>query len=61
MKNETIGAIYITRDPRNIITSVTHHYSLRYEKALENMLDEDCSLLEKSFDQDFSNFTHLNS
>ena len=60
-KNETIGAIYIVRDPRNVITSVTHHYSLTYEKALETMLDEDCSLLEKSFDQDFSNFTYLNS
>jgi hypothetical protein len=60
-KNETVGAIYIVRDPRNVITSITHHYSLNYEKALENMLDEDCSLLEKSFDQDFSNFTYLNS
>jgi hypothetical protein len=60
-KNETIGAIYIVRDPRNVITSVTHHYSLNYEKALENMLDENSSLLEKSFDQDFSNFTYLNS
>ena len=60
-KNETIGAIYIVRDPRNVITSLTHHYSLSYEKALETMLDEDCSLLEKSFDQDFSNFTYLNS
>jgi len=60
-KNETIGALYIVRDPRNVITSVKHHYSLSYEKALENMLDENCSLLEKSFDQDFSNFTYLNS
>jgi hypothetical protein len=25
------------------------------------MLDDDCSLLEKSFDQDYSNFTYLNS
>ena len=60
-KTETIGAIYIVRDPRNVITSLTNHYSLSYEKALETMLDEDCSLLEKSFDQDFSNFTYLNS
>ena len=60
-KTDTIGAIYIVRDPRNVITSLTNHYSLSYEKALETMLDEDCSLLEKSFDQDFSNFTYLNS
>ena len=59
--NETLGGIYIVRDPRNVITSITHHYSINYEKALDYMLDEDCSLLEKSFDQDYSNFTYLNS
>ena len=59
-KNETLGAIYIVRDPRNVITSITHHYSINYEKALDYMLDDDCSLLEKSFDQDYSNFTYLN-
>ena len=26
--NISLGAIYIVRDPRNIITSMTHHYSL---------------------------------
>ncbi|WP_435096667.1 sulfotransferase domain-containing protein [Candidatus Pelagibacter bacterium nBUS_27] len=60
-RNETLGAIYIVRDPRNVITSITHHYSINYEKALDYMLDNDCSLLEKSFDQDYSNFTYLNS
>jgi hypothetical protein len=60
-RNETLGAIYIVRDPRNVITSITHHYSINYEKALDYMLDDDCSLLEKSFDQDYSNFTYLNS
>jgi hypothetical protein len=60
-KNETIGAIYIVRDPRNLITSLKHHYSIGYEKAIELMLDENSSLLEKSHDKDFSNFTYLNS
>ena len=60
-RNETLGAIYIVRDPRNVITSITHHYSINYDKALDYMLDDDCSLLEKSFDQDYSNFTYLNS
>ena len=59
--NETLGGIYIVRDPRNVITSITHHYSINYEKALDYMLDDNCSLLEKSFDQDYSNFTYLNS
>ena len=60
-KNETIGAIYIVRDPRNLITSLKHHYSIDYEKAMEFMMDENSSLLEKSHDNDFSNFTYLNS
>ena len=49
-KMKQLGAIYIVRDPRNVITSITHHYSINYEKAIENMLDEIASLLEKSFE-----------
>ena len=60
-KNETLGAIYIVRDPRNVITSITHHYSVDYEKALQLMIDENSSLLETSFELDHSNFTYLNS
>tara|TARA_Y100000590_G_scaffold448510_1_gene585279 strand:+ start:512 stop:1351 length:840 start_codon:yes stop_codon:yes gene_type:complete len=60
-KNETVGAIYIVRDPRNVITSLTNHYSLSYEEALNYMLNENSSLLEKSYNDDHSNFTYLNS
>ncbi len=59
--NLSSGAIYIVRDPRNVITSLTHHYSLSYEKALDYMIDEDSSLLETTLDNDYSNFTYLNS
>ena len=34
-KNNTIGAIYIVRDPRNLILSISHHYSLSFEEAYE--------------------------
>jgi hypothetical protein len=61
MKNKRLGAIYIVRDPRNVISSITHHYSLNYETALEYMLDEKATLMEKSYDEDYSNFTYLNS
>ncbi len=60
-KQQTLGAIYIIRDPRNVITSLTHHYSLEYSEALEHMIDENSSLLEKSHELDHSNFTYLNS
>ena len=59
--NETLGAIYIVRDPRNVITSLTNHYSLSYEEAFNYMIDDNASLLQTSYENDFSNFTNLNS
>ena len=29
---QTRGAIYIVRDPRNVVLSMSHHYSLTYEE-----------------------------
>ena len=59
--NLSLGAIYIVRDPRNLITSMTHHYSLTYEQAYKKLIDENASLLEKSREGDYSNFTFLGS
>ena len=33
----TLGAIYIIRDPRNIITSICNHYQIRCNEAFEFM------------------------
>ena len=60
-KNLSLGAIYIVRDPRNLITSMTHHYSLNYEQAYSKLINEKQTLLEKSTDGDYSNFTFLGS
>ena len=60
-KNLSLGAIYIVRDPRNIITSMTHHYSLNYEQSYLKLINEKQTLLEKSLDGDYSNFTFLGS
>ena len=57
--NETLGAIYIVRDPRNIVTSMCNHYSFTLEHALEKMLDKNASLSEKASNGDCSNFTFL--
>ena len=32
-KNNTKAVIYVVRDPRNLITSLSHHYSMSMEKA----------------------------
>ena len=60
-KNQTTGAIYIVRDPRNLITSLTHHYSLTYEQAYNKIMDKNGDLLEKTRDNDHSNYTYLSS
>ena len=58
---QTLGAIYIVRDPRNIISSMTHHYSLNHDQAYQKIMDKNASLLEKSLNNDYSNFTFLGS
>ncbi len=59
--NETVGAIYIVRDPRNIITSMCNHYSFSLEYAFNKMLDDNASLSEKASNGDCSNFTFVGS
>ena len=59
--NQTLGAIYIVRDPRNLITSLIHHYSIDYDEAYSKLINENESLLEKPKDNDHSNFTFLGS
>jgi len=46
-KNNTLGGIYIVRDPRNVLDSVSRHYQIDYANALKLMQDE------KSFTYDF--------
>ena len=58
---ETAGAIYIVRDPRNVISSMCHHYSLNLNQAYETLINNDASLSEKSVNGDCSNFTFLSS
>ncbi len=59
--NESAGAIYIVRDPRNVITSMCNHYSFNLEYAFEKMIDRNASLSEKTSNGDCSNFTFLGS
>ena len=41
----TLGAIYIVRDPRNVITSLKNHYSFDDDKALNMIKDKTRSLM----------------
>ena len=54
----SIGCIYVIRDPRNVITSIKNHYELNDDQALKWMMNEknyiyDVSNLEKDGYSDF--------
>ena len=36
----TLGVIYIVRDPRNVVNSLAHHYNLSVDEAIHTMIDE---------------------
>ena len=38
--NNSIGAIYIVRDPRNVVTSYAHHYSITVDEAFNQISDK---------------------
>ena len=57
-KENSIGCIYIVRDPRNVITSLKNHYEMNDEQALKWMTNEkqfiyDVQNLEKDGYSDF--------
>ena len=37
--NNSLGAIYVVRDPRNVVTSFAHHYNLSTDQAVSVMID----------------------
>ena len=43
----TLGAIYLIRDPRNVITSIATHYQISKEEALQFMKDEKRGIVSK--------------
>ena len=62
-KENTIGAIYIVRDPRNVITSLKNHYELNDEQALKWMTNEKQFIYDtQNFERDaFSDFQFISS
>ena len=59
----SIGAIYVVRDPRNVITSLKNHYELDNEQALKWMLNENNYIYDvHNFKQDgYSDFQFISS
>jgi len=46
-KRHSIAGIYIVRDPRNVITSLSNHYQLNFDQALEFMTNSKKYLINK--------------
>ena len=59
----SIGCIYIVRDPRNVITSIKNHYELDDNKALKWMINEKQFVydVEKVQEVGFSDFQFISS
>ena len=60
-KKNTLAAIYIVRDPRNVITSIQNHYELSKEEALKFMLNEKKFIYNYNTKDDFSDFQFISS
>ena len=46
-QENTLAAIYIVRDPRNIISSLSHHYQISLDDALNFMADKNRGIVSK--------------
>ena len=60
-KENSIGCIYIVRDPRNVITSLKNHYELDYQDALTWMLNPKKYIYDYEKSQEYSDFQFISS
>ena len=56
--NNTLAAIYIVRDPRNVVTSIANHYQITTRDAFDFMKDKKRGIIEKEGDR-FTGFQPL--
>ncbi len=57
----TVGAIYIVRDPRNVLTSLMNHYSLNEDGALEMINSVYRNLKDDNDSNNYSNYSFISS
>lgn len=60
-KENSLGCIYIIRDPRNVITSLSNHYELNYEDSLAWMTNHKKYIYDNRGDDDYGNFQFISS
>ena len=57
----TMGCIYIVRDPRNVITSLKNHYEMSDDEALTFMMNEKKFIYDYHSKNDYSDFQFISS
>ena len=60
-KNNSIGAVYIIRDPRNVLTSMMNHFEMNKDEALQFMLNEKKFTYDHFKKNDYSDFQFISS
>ena len=60
-KENTLGGIYIVRDPRNILTSIQNHFELTKDEALKFMTNEKKFIHDHNLKDDYSDFQFISS
>ena len=60
-KENTLGGIYIVRDPRNILTSIQNHFELTKDEALKFMTNEKKFIHDHNLKNDYSDFQFISS
>ena len=60
-KKNTLGCIYIVRDPRNVIDSMSRHFQIDHDKALSVMQDENNFTYDFKKTDDYSDYQFISS
>ena len=60
-KQNSIGGVYIVRDPRNIITSLKNHFEFSTDQAIAFMTSEKKYIFDQFKKNDYSDFQFLSS
>ena len=58
--SNTLGCIYIVRDPRNVFTSIKNHFSYDDQKAMEMILDKKSYIMAKD-GGGFASYSYVSS
>ena len=60
-QKNTLGGIYIVRDPRNVLDSMSRHFQINYDKALNVMLNEKNFIYDFKKKNDYSDYQFISS